>query len=252
MLRDADGIEAEEQIMATAYAPAHVAPARRVETPAIAAAIPTRYGQSSRVKWPALILTVLLHVAVVAAFLMIREQIVTKRQERLTVVNLTPAPPPPPASTPETPTPQQAVVVTPRPAIEIPRPSPVQLVTTPDPVPQPVPPMPAIASPAPPAQPAPPSVVQASDLGSRMVAGKAPSYPLESRRKREQGTVVMMLTLGFDGRVADISVTRSSGFDRLDQAALSAVRKWRWEPTLRGGQPVMVKGVVEIPFVLQG
>ncbi|CAN5304805.1 hypothetical protein BH10PSE13_BH10PSE13_04170 [soil metagenome] len=247
MLREADSVGVDEDVV-TAFAPALAIPTWHGPTTQPA----TRYGEGKRFNWAGAILTVLVHLALVSAFLMIKQHIVTMRQERLTVVNLTPAPPPPSPSTPETPAPQQAVVVSPRPAIAIPRPSHVEMVTTPDPVPQPVPPSPAVATPAPPAPPAPPAVVQASDLGTRMVAGKAPSYPTESRRKHEQGTVVLTLTLGFDGRVTDIGVSRTSGFDRLDQAALSAVRKWRWEPLLRGGQPVMVRGVVEIPFVLQG
>jgi protein TonB len=49
-----------------------------------------------------------------------------------------------------------------------------------------------------------------------------------------------------------VSVSRSSGFARLDKAALDAVRRWRWSPLVRGGVPVMVRGIVDIPFVLQG
>jgi len=247
MFREADSVRTDEDAV-IAFTPALAIPALHHPEPLAV----TRYGEGKRFNWVGAILTVLAHLALIGAFLMVKQHIVTKRQERLTVVNLTPAPPPPP-STPETPQPRQVVVVSPRPVVDIPHPAPVQMVTTPDPIPQPAAPkLAAVAAPAPPAPPAPPSVVQASDLGSRMVAGKAPSYPTESRRKHEQGTVVLTLTLGFDGRVADIGVSRSSGFDRLDQAALAAVRKWRWEPVLQSGQPVMVKGVVEIPFVLQG
>jgi protein TonB len=85
-----------------------------------------------------------------------------------------------------------------------------------------------------------------------MIAGKPPRYPVESRRKREQGTVLLALTLAPDGSVDTIAVARSSGFSRLDNAALDAVRRWRWKPMVQQGQPVRVKGVVEIPFVLQG
>ncbi|EQB31940.1 energy transducer TonB, partial [Sphingobium ummariense] len=113
----------------------------------------------------------------------------------------------------------------------------------------------ASAVPGPPAPvvapPAPPSTVQGGDLASQMVAGKPPRYPVESRRKREQGTVVLSLTLGLDGAVEAIGVSHSSGFRRLDDAALDAVRRWRWKPMMRDGQPVRVRGVVEIPFVLQ-
>jgi protein TonB len=49
-----------------------------------------------------------------------------------------------------------------------------------------------------------------------------------------------------------VTVQRSSGFASLDNAAREAVRQWRWAPTVRNGEPVLVRGVVEIPFVLQG
>lgn len=83
-----------------------------------------------------------------------------------------------------------------------------------------------------------------------MISGGPPRYPVESRRRKEQGTVELNLVLGLDGKVETISVAHSSGFARLDQAALDAVRRWRWAPTLRDGSPVKVRGTVEIPFVL--
>jgi protein TonB len=129
--------------------------------------------------------------------------------------------------------------------------------TSPEPVPvstpaptvavAPGPPAPVVAPPS----PAPPSIVQGGDLGTQMVAGKPPRYPVESRRKHEQGTVVLTITLALDGGVESISVSRSSGSPRLDDAARDAVKGWRWKPTIRGGQPVRVKGIVEIPFILR-
>lgn len=85
-----------------------------------------------------------------------------------------------------------------------------------------------------------------------MIAGRPPRYPLESRRKREQGTVLLMLTLALDGSVESVAISRSSGFARLDDAALDAVRRWRWNPVIQDGEPVRVRGVVEIPFLLKG
>ncbi|MFP5433347.1 MAG: energy transducer TonB, partial [Alphaproteobacteria bacterium] len=99
--------------------------------------------------------------------------------------------------------------------------------------------------------PAPPSLIQGGDIGTQMVSGKPPRYPIESRRKREQGTVVLQLILGVDGTVETIMVSQSSGFSRLDNAARDAVKHWRWKPTLRDGQPMRVRGLVEIPFVLR-
>ena len=103
-----------------------------------------------------------------------------------------------------------------------------------------------------PAPPAPPSIVQGGNLSAQMVSGKPPRYPVESRRKREQGTVLLALIVGLDGAVEKISVAKSSGFSRLDDAAYDAVRRWRWRPLTEGGQAVRVKGVVEIPVVIQG
>ena len=90
-----------------------------------------------------------------------------------------------------------------------------------------------------------------ADLAGTMIAAKPPKYPIESRRQQEQGTVVLNVLVGTAGTVVDISIAKSSGFERLDKAALAAVRGWRWSPTLRNGQPVMVKGYVDIPFVLK-
>lgn len=98
---------------------------------------------------------------------------------------------------------------------------------------------------------APPSIPTA-DLSTRLLSAPPPRYPLEARRRREQGTVVLNVLLSIDGRVFEISVDRSSGSDRLDKAALAAVSRWRWSPTLQSGIPTMVRGLVTIPFELQG
>jgi protein TonB len=112
------------------------------------------------------------------------------------------------------------------------------------------------AEPAPP-RPAPPAPVargpeNLGEISARMISAKPPRYPLDSRRDHEEGTVVLSVLLSIDGRVSDISVARSSGFVRLDRAALDAVRDWRWSPVVRDGNPVVARGLVTIPFVLQG
>lgn len=175
----------------------------------------------------------------------------------LIVQTLDLTPPPPPPAQAEAAPPTAPEIYAPTPRFVLPQPPPPMPVTVvPDvppavaaaPQPQPAP------TPAPPRPPAPPAPVQVAggDLSSTMIEGNPPRYPIESRRKREQGTVVLALVLGTDGKVSDIRVTQSSGHSRLDAAALSAVRKWRWSPTLRDGTPVLVRGTVEIPFVLVG
>lgn len=213
-----------------------------------------RYGEGAKSRMPAIVLAIGMHLALAPALLSLGYQAVKTREETLTAVNLAPPPPPPPAA--PVPPQSQTLQTTVRPA-EV-----VTPVTAPRPVimmvPTAAPQVPLMAAAAPPAlvsapapaPPAPPATVASDSLGTKMISGGPPRYPVESRRKKEQGTVELLLVLGPDGRVESISVARSSGFARLDEAALSAVRRWRWAPTMRDGAPVKVRGVVEIPFVL--
>jgi protein TonB len=216
------------------------------------AVVASRYGDRRQISLPTVIAVILVHALLIGALLQARHHYVRYKQEKLSVVNLTPPPPPPAEETP--PPPAQPEVVAPPPIVQTPVTPRPQVITTPDPVPV-IMPAAIAAPPAPPsAAPtfsAPPSTVQGGDLSAQMVSGKPPRYPIDSRRKREQGTVVLSLVVGLDGRVSTISVARSSGFPRLDDAARDAVRGWRWSPIIRDGQPVMVKGIVEIPFVIQ-
>lgn len=213
---------------------------------------PARYGGQGRVNVPAIILIILVHMAVIAALIQVRHHVVRLQEAHLSVVNLTPPPPPPAAET--TPPPPQPKIVAPPPLVQVPVPVPT-VATISDPVPVPLAPA-LVAAPVPAAMPsvmtAPSGIVQGGDIGTQMVAGKPPRYPIDSRRKREQGVVVLTLTLSIDGAVESLAVTQSSGFARLDNAARDAVRGWRWKPMIRDGQAVRVRGVVEIPFVLRG
>lgn len=169
-----------------------------------------------------------------------------------TVVKLIEVPPEPPEIAPP---PEQKVapveqirpvVVAPKPIVQTPPliTPPIQTVVEPPPVQATIvapPPRPALAAP-----------VSITDLSTSLRSGKAPSYPVESKRKREQGTVVIALVVSTSGRVSEASVFRSSGFDRLDQVALSAVRRFVYEPYVLNGLPVSVRTTVTFPFKLQG
>ena len=211
-----------------------------------------RYGSTRKPNLPVIIGIVAIHVLLIGALIQVRNHVARMEEAKLTVVNLSPPPPPPAAEAPPPP-PSKPAIVAPPPIVQTPA-SPVQVATTPDPTPVIAP---APSAPTPPAPPAPPvamaapSVVQAGDLGAQMVSGKPPRYPIDSRRKREQGTVLLALIVGTDGGVESIGIARSSGFSRLDDAARDAVKHWRWRPILRDGQAVRVKGVVEIPFVIR-
>lgn len=65
-----------------------------------------------------------------------------------------------------------------------------------------------------------------------------PDYPALSRRLGEQGVVVLKVLISPAGRADEIQVQKSSGFKRLDDAAISAIRDWRFIPASQAGIPV--------------
>jgi len=76
-----------------------------------------------------------------------------------------------------------------------------------------------------------------------------PEYSEEARKAKYQGTCVLWLVVGPDGRPRDIRVQRTLGLG-LDEKAIEAVRTWRFEPALKDGKPVAVQINVEVSFRL--
>jgi protein TonB len=77
-----------------------------------------------------------------------------------------------------------------------------------------------------------------------------PHYPSLARRRGYEGQVLIQVALRADGRAAQVEVKKSSGHRVLDEAALAAVREWRFLPAHRGGQPVTATVNVPISFRL--
>jgi protein TonB len=75
-----------------------------------------------------------------------------------------------------------------------------------------------------------------------------PVYPAASKRLREAGTVLLRVSLNAAGEVRDINVQTTSAYQRLDQAAMEAVRQWRFIPATKGQQPVASTVLVPIEF----
>jgi protein TonB len=73
-----------------------------------------------------------------------------------------------------------------------------------------------------------------------------PDYPPESRRRREQGEVVVEVEVLPDGTAGAISVVTDPGYRRLDDAAIDAARRTRFRPALQDGVPT--RGRIRIPF----
>jgi TonB family protein len=76
-----------------------------------------------------------------------------------------------------------------------------------------------------------------------------PEYSEEARKAKFQGTVVLWVIVGSDGRPRDIQIVRSLGMG-LDEKAMEAVRTWRFDPARKDGQPVAVQISVEVIFRL--
>jgi len=76
-----------------------------------------------------------------------------------------------------------------------------------------------------------------------------PEYSEEARKAKYQGTCVLWLVVGPDGRPRDIRVARSLGLG-LDEKAIEAVKTWKFEPAMKDGKPVAVQINVEVSFRL--
>lgn len=76
-----------------------------------------------------------------------------------------------------------------------------------------------------------------------------PEYSEEARKAKYQGTCVLWLVVGPDGKPRDIRVQRTLGLG-LDEKAIEAVKTWRFEPALKDGKPVAVQINVEVSFRL--
>lgn len=113
-------------------------------------------------------------------------------------------------------------------------------------LPPPEPPAPVQASPPPP--PPPPSGIAMAPGNTPVpIESPAPRYPPQALRRGESGTVLLRARVGADGVPYAVDLVQGSGSRLLDRAASEAVRRWRFRPAQRNGQPV--PGVVQIPIV---
>jgi len=159
---------------------------------------------------------------------------------------------PPPLEPPKPPKPEAQKPVTLQP-VEPPKPQQL-VVETPVTIPEQqvvyVPPPPPVveAPPLPPPQP----VVLTNELSVSCPERSPPAYPRLSLRMNEQGKVILRVELGDDGRIANVTIKSSSGYPRLDDAALSAVKTWRCKPTIRNGVAIQAVALQPFNFTLEG
>ena len=165
---------------------------------------------------------------------------------------MTPQPEPP------KPKPQPQPKVEPRPAPPLPKaPASERAVTAPPPPPvvdsepaeETVPPVEAAPEPAP-AKPAPEPAVIPPRSDAAHLNNPAPVYPAMSRRLRETGRVLMDVYILANGQVGEVKLKQSSGFKRLDDAAMQAVKSWKYVPAKRGDEAIPFWYVQPLSFNL--
>jgi len=83
----------------------------------------------------------------------------------------------------------------------------------------------------------------------RAIFAPDPEYSEEARKAKYQGTCVLWMVVGPDGRPRDIRVARTLGLG-LDEKAIEAVKQWKFEPAMKDGRPVAVQINVEVTFHL--
>lgn len=161
----------------------------------------------------------------------------------------TPAPTPPPLA--------PRVAQAPPPPVPLAVASPTPAPNAPTGASTPQPPAPPIGSPT---TPTAPTAVAAAAVSAKVelpssdadyLHNPKPEYPALSKRRGEQGRVVLRVLIGADGVAQKAEVHQTSGFERLDQAGLNTVLRWRYVPGKRGGQSEAMWFNVPINFVLE-
>ncbi|MFZ4833033.1 TonB family protein [Rouxiella sp. Mn2063] len=77
-----------------------------------------------------------------------------------------------------------------------------------------------------------------------------PEYPSLSKRLRETGTVMLKVQVSPSGLAENVAISHSSGYDRLDQVAINAVKRWRFIPAKQDNQPIAAWVIVPLVFTL--
>jgi len=165
-------------------------------------------------------LVVLLHALLLWAISSgLARQVVRMTENTVEAVLMTEAPPPAPTPPPKTPPPKTPAPPPPAPTSTAPA---ITQPTAPPAAAPAAPPTPAIRTGA---------VIQAGAHCAK------PDYPSASRRMEEEGTVTLRFLIGVDGKVIQADIEKTSGYNRLDEAARNALSKCQFRPGTVDGKP---------------
>ncbi len=211
---------------------------------------------------PALTLVAALHLAAWWGLTHFREEIERpKPLEEISVALLAPPPPPsapPVAPPPRIPQPSPATVASPKQAQQ-PVVQPVlssaaadaPVMAAPPVAEAPKPVAAAPASPPAPPRPAAEPVLELPSFHADYLNNPPPAYPFAARRRGIEGNVLVRAEISSEGKCLRVELKKSSGADLLDQAALDAVKSWRFVPARRGSQAVIAWVDVPLAFKLE-
>lgn len=202
-------------------------------------------------------------VAVIALINAKATQPIIKDLQTPMMVSLVTSPAPEPEVVPLIPTPPQPVVKQQKPIIKKQEPTPKPIAVEKE-VAQPVvteaPPTPAapvvvakelevVETPPPPKSIAEP-VVEPPRFGAAYLHNPAPDYPQMARRLGQQGRVLLKVLVAENGTAETVVLATSSGFEKLDQAAIEAVKKWSFIPAKRNNEAISAYVLVPVKFSL--
>lgn len=199
----------------------------------------------SRAQLIGILTVMLLHAAALYAFWNYRALLAPNAAATLIVNLISPTSPEKPQPEPPKPQPKLRPIEPPKPQKLVAQ-APVVLAD--EPVAPPPPPAPVVIE-APPLPPQP--VMLSGELSVSCPERSPPSYPAYSMRMNEQGRVVLLVELNTEGRVSNVQVKTASGYHRLDEAAVIAVKGWRCKPAIRDGVAVIATALQPFVFVME-
>lgn len=83
------------------------------------------------------------------------------------------------------------------------------------------------------------------------ISNPPPEYPELARRRGYEGSLLLDFEVRADGTCGEVRVLESSGHDVLDEAAVRAVRQWRFRPATRWGRPIASRQRLRVTFRLK-
>jgi protein TonB len=84
-----------------------------------------------------------------------------------------------------------------------------------------------------------------------METNRPPAYPQFALRRRDQGSVMLRVNVSAQGTPTEVDLAATSGHPSLDNAAIAAVRQWRFNPATQAGTPVAAVAQVPVRFQLE-